>query len=160
MLTGFGTSKYGRYRPWFFFGFATFAVSFRFFTRLDGDSLKVYWTGVQCIAAVGLGIMATTTLPCIQAPLAELGQAVSTAAWGFVRSFGGIWGIAIPAAIFNLRINQLVTTRLTDEHLCAMLLNGGAYMLAAGGLVHTITEEDAALEGQVRGIYVDGLSLC
>lgn len=41
-----------------------------------------------------------------------------------------------------------------------MLLNGGAYTLAAGGLVHTITEEDAALEGQVRGIYVDGLSLC
>ena len=77
-----------------------------------------------------------------------------------MRSFGGIWGIAIPATIFNSRINQLVTMRLTDEHLCAMLSNGCAYTLAAGGLVHTITEEHPALEGQVRGIYVDGRSLC
>lgn len=100
------------------------------------------------------------TLTCIQAPLAESGQAVAQAAWGFVRSFGGIWGIAIPAAIFNSRINQLVTMHLTDEHLGAMLSNGGAYALAAGGLVHAITEEDPVLEGQVRGIYVDGLSLC
>ncbi|RYO90018.1 hypothetical protein DL762_002913 [Monosporascus cannonballus] len=160
MIAGFGTSKYGRYRPWFFVGFAMFAVAFGLCTRLDGDSSKAYWAGVQCIAAVGAGIMTTTTLPCIQAPLAESDQAVATATWGFVRSFGGVWGVAIPAAVFNSRVNELAATRLTNERTRGLLSNGGAYALAAGGSVRTVTEGDPVLMVQVQSIYVDSLALC
>lgn len=159
MLAGFGTSKYGWYRPWFFVGFGAFAIAFGLLTRLDGGSSKAYWAGVQCIAAIGAGILTTTTLPCIQAPLAESDQAVATATWGFVRSFGGVWGVAIPAAVFNSRVNELVVTRLTDERMQALLSNGGAYALAAGGQVGTLTEGDPELMAQVRSIYVDSLSL-
>lgn len=37
----------------------------------------------------------------------EADQAATTAAWSFVRSFGSIWGVAIPAAIFNNRFKVL-----------------------------------------------------
>lgn len=160
MIAGFGTSKYGRYRPWFFVGFGMFAIAFGLCTRLDGESPKAYWAGVQCIAGIGAGIMTTTTLPSTQAPLAESDQAVATATWGFVRSFGGVWGVAIPAAAFNSRVNALVATRLTDERMRALLSTGGAYALAARGQVATLTEGDPMLAAQVRGIYVDSLSLC
>ena len=75
------------------------------------------------------------------------------------RSFGGVWGVAIPAAVFNSRVNELVVTRLTDERMQALLSNGGAYALAAGGQVGTLTEGDPELMAQVRSIYVDSLSL-
>ncbi|RYP28941.1 hypothetical protein DL767_006976 [Monosporascus sp. MG133] len=160
MVAGFGTSKWGRYRPWFFMGFGGFAIAFGLFTRLDGETTNAYWAGVQCIAAIGAGIITTTTLPCIQAPLAEADQAVATATWGFVRSFGGIWGVAIPAAVFNSKVNELVMTRLEgNEYMQDLLSNGGAYSLAAGGAIRSFTEGDPALAATVESIYVDSLSL-
>jgi hypothetical protein len=159
MLAGFGVSKFGRYRPWFFLGYALFAMSFGLFSRLDENSSTAYWAGSQCIGAATAGILTTTTLPCIQAPLSELDQAVATATWGFVRSFGGVWSVAIPAAIFNSQVNSLVAERLQDEQLRSLLSNGGAYALASGGRVGSITN-DPSLNARINSIYVDGLRSC
>ncbi|ETS82778.1 hypothetical protein PFICI_04654 [Pestalotiopsis fici W106-1] len=159
MIAGFGVSKFGRYRPWFFLGYALFAISFGLFSRLDEKSSTAYWAGSQCIGAAAAGILTTTTLPCIQAPLSEVDQAVATATWGFVRSFGGVWGVAIPAAIFNSQVNSLVQERLQDKQLQSLLSNGGAYALASGGQIGTITS-DPLVNSQVNSIFVDSLRLC
>lgn len=159
MLAGIGVSKFGKYRPWFFLGYAFFAISFGLFARLDANSSTTYWAGVQCIGAAAAGVLTTTTLPCIQAPLAESDQAVATATWGFVRSFGGVWGVAIPAAIFNSRVNELIATRLRDEHMQALLSNGGAYALASGGFIGSKTT-DPVVKAEVKSIYVDSLKTC
>ncbi|KAF7537306.1 hypothetical protein G7054_g3861 [Neopestalotiopsis clavispora] len=159
MIAGFGLSKFGRYRPWFFLGYALFAVSFGLFSRLDEKSSTAYWAGSQCIGAAAAGILTTTTLPCIQAPLSEVDQAVATATWGFVRSFGGVWGVAIPAAIFNSQVNSLVKERLQDKELQSLLSNGGAYALASGGQIGTIID-DPLVNSQVNSIFVDSLRLC
>lgn len=158
MLAGFGVSKFGRYRPWFFLGMALLAVGFGLFSRLDENSSPAYWAGVQCVAAAGVGTLTTTTLPAIQAPLAESDQAVATATWGFVRSFGGIWGAAIPAAIFNSRFNQIVT-RLEDEDLRALLSNGGAYAMASSDLMASLSS-NPSLKAEVKSMYVESLRLC
>jgi hypothetical protein len=159
MAAGVGVSKWGRYRPWFFVGTALLAICFGLLTRLDENTTSAYWAGVECIGAAGLGILTTTTLPAIQAPLVETDQAVSTATWGFVRSFGGVWGVAIPAAVFNSRVNQLVAG-INNPSIRAQLSNGGAYGLAAVGGDDVTAGWDPQEKAQVIGIYVDGLQRC
>lgn len=102
MGAGMGISKFGRYRPWFFLGTAAFAISFGLYSRLDENSSAAYWAGAQCIGAAGVGMLVTTTLPVIQAPLIESDQAVATATWGFIRSFGGVMGCGHSSCHFQL----------------------------------------------------------
>ncbi|KAJ6119097.1 Major facilitator superfamily domain general substrate transporter [Penicillium samsonianum] len=58
--------------------------------------------------------------------------ATATATWAFLRSFGSVWGVAIPVAVFNGRVNDLLH-RVGDQGLRSMLANGGAYGLAGEG---------------------------
>lgn len=159
MIAGWSVSKWGRYKAWFFTGTALLAIAFGLFTRLGKQSSTAYWAGVEAIAAAGLGILVTTTLPAIQAPLAETDQAVTTATWGFVRSFGGVWGVAIPAAAFNSRVNQLVS-QISDPAIRSELANGGAYALASTGGQPATAGWDPALKAKVVGIYVESLKRC
>jgi hypothetical protein len=97
--------------------------------------------------------------PAVQAPLEEVDQAISTAAWGFVRSFGGIWGVAIPAAIFNARVNSLVG-EISDPEARKILLNGGAYALASIGGGTSEQNWGQEIISQVASIYVESLKRC
>lgn len=159
ILAAVFVSKTGRYREWFFLGMAILAIGYGLLSRLDESSSTGYWAGIQCICAAGLGVLTTTTLPAIQAPLTETDQAITTATWGFVRSFGGIWGIAIPAAVFNSRVNELASS-IDVQSVQAALRNGGAYALAAaeGGLGSL--GWDSETQAQVKDIYVQSLRRC
>ncbi|KAI1416806.1 putative multidrug resistance protein fnx1 [Hypoxylon sp. FL1857] len=148
-------SKVGHFRIWHSVGMAFFAIGFGLFSRLDGESTTAYWAGIQCIGAIGIGLLISTTLPAIQAPLDEADVAVAAGTWGFVRSFGGIWGVAIPSTVFNSRVNQLLG-RLDDANMREMLSDGGAYSLASSNFLASLNY-DPALKAAVRSIYVDSL---
>lgn len=157
MVAGTALSKYGHYRPWHFIGFALCALGYGLLTRLDSHTNAGYWAGIQILVAAGLGVLFTTTLPAIQAPLSESDTAVTTATWGFLRSFGGIWGVAIPSAIFNSQVNNLLP-RLSDPALRARLADGGAYALASKEFIQSFNG-DPELKATVVSIYVDALKL-
>jgi hypothetical protein len=159
IFAGIATTKWGLYRPSFFIGMAFLAICFGLLTRLDEHTSTAYWAGVECIGAAGLGVMTTTTWPAVQAPLEEVDQAISTAAWGFVRSFGGIWGVVIPAAVFNARVNTLVGD-ITDPEARKRLLNGGAYGLASIGGGTSAQNWSQEIKSQVANIYVESLKRC
>ncbi|KAI1342715.1 multidrug resistance protein Fnx1 [Xylariaceae sp. FL0016] len=159
ILAGVGTTKFGRYRPFFFIGTGLLAIAYGLFTRLDSDTSTAYWAGIECIVSAGLGVLTTTTWPAVQAPLEEVDQAISTAAWGFVRSFGYVWGVAIPAAIFNSRVNQLVGA-IADPGVRDSLVNGGAYELASLGGGTSNQDWDPELRDQITTIYVKSLQRC
>lgn len=156
ILAAVSVSKFGRYRPWFFLGAVLFAICFGTLTLLDEDSSTAFWAGVQCIGGAAAGVLTTTTLSAIQAPLSESDQAVSTATWAFIRSFGAIWGVAIPAAVFNSRVDQLVAG-IDDERIRAALSKGGAYALASSGGSQYFSPE---LLHQVRRVYLESLKRC
>lgn len=156
MVAGTALSKFGHYRPWHFTGFALCALGYGLLTRLDAESTTGYWVGVQILIAAGLGVLFTTTLPAIQAPLPEADTAITTATWGFLRSFGGVWGVAIPSAIFNSRVNDLLATRVTDPELRARLADGGAYALASREFMRSL-DGNPGLKEAVVGVYVDAL---
>jgi hypothetical protein len=159
IFAGIATTKWGLYRPSFFIGMALLAICFGLLTRLNEHTSTAYWAGIECIGAAGLGVMTTTTWPAVQAPLEEVDQAISTAAWGFVRSFGGIWGVAIPAAIFNARVNSLVS-KITDSEARMSLLNGGAYALASTGGGMSAQNWGQEIKSQVVSIFVESLKRC
>ncbi|OTA52271.1 multidrug resistance protein Fnx1 [Hypoxylon sp. EC38] len=158
VISGISLTKLGHYRIWQVVGMAFFAIGYGVFSLLDENSTRAFWAGMQVFGAASIGILATTTLPAIQAPLKDADVAVSVGAWGFVRSFGGIWGVAIPSAIFNSMVNELVVG-LPDVRIREMLSNGGAYSLASREFISSL-DYDPALQSAVKTIYSESLQRC
>ena len=109
------------------------------FTMLDSASSMAEWVVFQIIGAAGIGLVTTSTLPAVQVSLPESDVASSTATWGFLRSLGSIWGVSIPAAIFNTRFGEL-SKQITDENVRALLQNGMAYERASAAYIGAFTE--------------------
>ncbi|KAI1407189.1 putative multidrug resistance protein fnx1 [Hypoxylon sp. FL1857] len=87
--------------------------------------------------SLGARVLTTTTLP--------------------AAHFGGVWGVAIPAVIFNSRVNDLLDC-LQDESLRNLLANGGAYGLASREFMASFNT-NPTLKAQLKSIYVDSLQL-
>lgn len=157
MAAGVGLSALNRFKPFMYFGFALLASGYGMLSLLDQTSSTAYWAAAQGMAAAGTGMLMPVTLPAIQAPLAESDQAIATGAWGFVRSFGGIWGVAIPTAAFNSEVNALLY-RVSDESVRNLLADGGAYSLATRNFMRSLNSQQT-LKSQVLSVYVDSLQL-
>lgn len=100
-------SKFGRYRQLHHIGFALGIHALGLFTRLNRNAKIAEWVVYQMIAGLGAGMVLYTLLPAFQAALSEDDQASATASWAFIRSYGNIWGVAIPAAIFKTQVESL-----------------------------------------------------
>ncbi|KAJ9613457.1 hypothetical protein H2200_003399 [Cladophialophora chaetospira] len=146
-------TKYGRYKPLHMFGFAVSTLALGLMTLLDGNTSTAVWVVFTMIAGGGGGWVLNTLLPAAQACLPEKDQAATTAAWSFTRSFGAIWGVAIPAAIFNSRFTQL-SHPITDPAVRDLLSHGRAYQYASASFVKSFDEPITVL---LRGIYSDAL---
>ncbi|KAM7193007.1 Major facilitator superfamily domain containing protein, partial [Rhypophila sp. PSN 637] len=101
MLAAIALSRWGKFKPIHFVGFGLTALGMGLLSLLDQDTVIAKWAVFQLICALGIEIIIDTLLPAFQAPVAEKDQALATSTWGFVRAFGCIWGVAIPAVIFN-----------------------------------------------------------
>lgn len=158
MAAGVGLSALNRFKPFMFFGFALLTSGYGMLSLLDQTSSTAYWAASQGMVAAGTGTLMTVTLPAIQAPLAGAEQAIATGAWGFVRSFGAIWGVAIiPSAVFNSRVNALLY-RVSDEAVRHALADGGAYSSATRNFMRSLNSRPD-LKSQVLSVYVDTLQL-
>ncbi|KAK1149548.1 hypothetical protein N8T08_005097 [Aspergillus melleus] len=149
-------TKTGKYKWIQIVGFAFMTLGMGLFTLLDKDSDTGKWTGFQILAAIGSGLIITSTLPAAQAELPESDVATSTATWAFLRSFGSVWGVAIPAAIFNNRFASSVAAAELDEHpeAGAILRVSDAYQQASREFVHSFPEE---LQTDIVQAYTDAL---
>ena len=154
-VTGAVMTKTGKYRIFHLIGFALFIIGLGSFTILDADSSTAVWAVTQIIAAAGSGIVLPTLLPAVQAGLDEKDVATSTATWAFVRSLGIIWGLSIPAAIFNNQFDKL-SYRISDPTVRSTLINGDAYAYASGGLVNSLPRD---VQQEVTGVFSDSLKL-
>ena len=154
---GIALSKLGKYKPIMFFGCVCLSISLGLFSMLDASSTTGFWIGIQFLEAAGLGILLPTTLPAVQAPLDDADTAVITATWGFLRAFGGVWGISIPATVFNSRVNQLVD-RVQDPGVQQLLINGGAYARASKQFIQSLNPVPA-VKAEVISVYTDALKL-
>ncbi|KAL6812047.1 major facilitator superfamily domain-containing protein [Trichoderma sp. SZMC 28015] len=155
ILGGLIVTWSGRYKPVLIAGLALLPIATGCFTLLTAETPTAQWAVFQVIAGLGGGLALTSTLPAIQAPLAEGDLAAATAAWAFVRSFGMIWGGSIPAAVFNSKVDSLIS-RIDNAQIRSLLALGGAYEHATR-LFITSFNDQPALKAQIISVYTDAL---
>ncbi|KAK5064627.1 hypothetical protein LTR84_000461 [Exophiala bonariae] len=148
-------SKFGKYKPLHLFGFGVCTLGLGLMTMQDQYTPTAEWVVFQMIAAGGSGFVLNTLLPACQAGLQESDQAAATATWSFIRSFGSIWGVAIPAAIFNNRFDQL-SHMIDDPSVRQMLSAGHAYQYASKQFIQSFGKET---EDQLVEVYSRALKL-
>ncbi|CZR58356.1 related to putative multidrug transporter Mfs1.1 (major facilitator family protein) [Phialocephala subalpina] len=153
VVSGLVVTKMGRYRPVHHVGFAVMVIGFGLSTLLNAGSSTAEWVIYQGIIAAGSGIIVSSLLPAIQAALSDNDAAASTALFTFVRSFGAIWGITIPVAVFNNQFDKLLY-KIQDPATRALLADGQAYEHASRAFIYAITEP---VRSQVIGVYSDSL---
>lgn len=136
-LAAWAMTKWGKFKVIHLIGFALFNIGLGLFTRLDENTPTGEWVGYMFVGPIGGGLLLSTQLPAFQAPVPEADQALATGSWNFTRTLGGIWGVAIPAAIFANRVNELIAEgNIVNPTAAAMLLDGGAYEHASAAFVH------------------------
>ncbi|KAE8163405.1 major facilitator superfamily domain-containing protein [Aspergillus tamarii] len=145
-------SKTGVYRPLHWAGFALLSICMGVFTTWDAGTPKAEWVILQCLVGLGHGLLLTSVLPAIQAALPESDNAAATSAYAFLRSFGFVWGVEIPAVVFNGQVDRFLG-RVSDATVRGKLAHGGAYSLAGTSFLSQLSEE----AGAVRSIYTDSL---
>lgn len=93
--------------------------------------------------------MLNSQLPAFQSAVPENDQAAASAAWGFIRSVGWVWGVAIPGTIFNNRVAQLVD-EISDPRAAKLLSGGGAYAATTAAMVK---EFPLPVQAEIRHLY-------
>ena len=136
-----------------FVGFAFSTLGMGLLSMVGTKTSIPEWAIFQIIVAFGIGIVIDTLLPAFQAPVLEADQAAATSAWSFVRAFGSIWGIAIPAVIFNNQIDKNLYT-VSDLKARHLLGGGGAYQQALAAFVQQFSP---GIQAEIRELYTSAL---
>ncbi|KAJ5291222.1 MFS general substrate transporter [Penicillium angulare] len=155
MAAGIILTKWGRYQPIHAVGMGLTLLGLGLFTLFDANSSDAEWITYQIITAIGLGLLLTTTLTAVQVSLAEKDVGLATATWAFVRSYGAIWGISIPSAIFNTQFGNL-SSRISDPAVAAQLAGGEAYSHVSATFIKSL---DSQVRDEVVSVYSDTLKL-
>ncbi|KAI1275622.1 MFS general substrate transporter [Xylaria sp. FL0933] len=138
-------ARWGRYRVLHTIGFSVQAIGIGLFAILWEDTSVVDFIVFESIAALGGGFVFDTLLPAFQTPVEEADQGAATAAWYFLRLFGHIWGVAIPSAILNRRVNELLAAGAVSDPVAHHQLAGGsAYQAASAAFLTQFTPDTQA----------------
>ncbi|KAI7924744.1 hypothetical protein M9X92_003646 [Pyricularia oryzae] len=145
----------GRYKIFHTAGFGILTLGLGLHSVLDRYSPPVRWVMFQILTGTGVGMVLNTLLPALQASLPEEKVAAATGSWAFMRSFGNVWGVAIPNAVFNNKFDRLVDT-ITDDRVREQFSAGRAY---EQGTQTAISQLFEASRDQVLTVYERSLQL-
>jgi hypothetical protein len=153
LISGVVVKKLGRFLPMHFVGFGILLVGHSLLTLLDQHTNTAGWVLIQMVVAFGSGLIITALLPAIQASISEADTAAAVGAWGLIRAFGVIWGISIPATIFNNRFDALAS-KIVDPVVRAQFIHGNAYGHASAKLISSFGAETTA---QIIDVYANAI---
>ncbi|RWA06391.1 hypothetical protein EKO27_g8705 [Xylaria grammica] len=153
ILGAVALTRWGRYKPIHIIAFAIQALGLGLLTMQRESTTVAQWAAFQSVVAIGGGMIFSTMLPAFQAFIHERDLAACTATWYFIRLFGHIWGVAIPAAVFNNRVDELLAQGAVSSPRVAQIISArGAYQSASAAFV---TAFPVALQAEIRGLYRD-----
>lgn len=146
-------SYWGRFKWLLTAGEMVFTLGLGLLSMQQQNSTIAEWATFQCVCAIGAGIVLEILLPGFQAPVDEEDQAAATSTWAFIRTVGGIWGVAIPATILNNRI-QTLSSRIANPSARDAFRAGSAYEHASAVFISKFPETTIL---EIRGIYQEAL---
>ncbi|KAI0117974.1 MFS general substrate transporter [Nemania sp. FL0031] len=152
-IASIAVARWGKFKLLHIVGEGIFTLGLGLFALQWEGSTTAEWATFQSIGALGAGVVLETLLPAFQAPVPESDQAAATATWSFIRTIGGVWGVAIPATVLNNRVDQLLHT-VSDPIARQMLGGGGAYQYASARFVESWAEP---VRGEIRAVYREAL---
>lgn len=155
IIGGVSLQKLGKYHALHGISFSGTVLGVGLLSTLGPSSSTALWVVYEIITASFMGLGIPIMLPVAQARLKDSDAATSTALWGFLRTFGMVWGSVIPAAAFNNRFVDLASTRIEDAGVRA------TFAVQGQALQHAAAKEIAALaepsRTQVIGVFSDSL---
>lgn len=149
ILGGGVLSKTGRYKPIHFFGFSVTALATGLYINFDAHSSLAKVVLYQLVCGLG-GVLLSAMVPAVQAAHPQADLAAVTSAWNFYRAFGSIWGIAIPAAIFNSQMARHTHGLVADPAIKAAIGAGDAYAHVSNVFIKSLPQP---LQDQVISAY-------
>ncbi|KAK4464492.1 MFS general substrate transporter [Cladorrhinum samala] len=155
IIAGIIVSATGKYLPVHVASFALMSLAFGLFTRLDADTSTVEWVFLQIVAAAGLGFTMNSPLTALQASLPDSYSASATATYAFLRSFAFVWGITIPAIIFNAQVDKHLD-KITDAGLQELLSGGAALSYTTKHFLLSLSE---SARNQAVSVFTDALKI-
>ncbi|KAI0114678.1 MFS general substrate transporter [Hypoxylon sp. NC0597] len=156
MVAGIIVSNTGKYIHLHFTSFALIALSFGLFSRLDQYSSTAEWVLLQIVAAAGLGFTLNSPLTALQASLPDSYSASATATYAFLRSFAFVWGITIPAIIFNAQVANNAFRITADPELQSALGSGAALGYTTRQFLMSLASDT---RDQVVNIFTDAFQI-
>lgn len=147
--------KIGKYKPVHWFGFACSVLGFGLCINLGPDSSLAEVVLYQMVQGLA-GVLLVAMLPAIQAAHPQAHVSAVTSSWNFYRAFGGIWGIAIPSAIFNSQMSSRARSYITEPAVAAAVAGGDAYSHVSSVFISSLPQP---VRGQVVSAYSDSLRI-
>ncbi|KAF1951800.1 MFS general substrate transporter [Byssothecium circinans] len=146
-------SKLGHYRPLHLIGFCLSILGPGLNIMLTATTPKVTWVVFQAVDAIGRAFLLPTVLPAVLASLSDEDTAAATGMYSFLRSFGFVWGITIPAIIFNTQFDRY-SSRISNAQIRQEMGSGRAYERVSGAYVQSLTP---LLQAEVISVYLQAL---
>ncbi|KAI0742414.1 major facilitator superfamily domain-containing protein [Daedaleopsis nitida] len=140
-----------RYRWANALGWMMYLVGFGFLSTLRPNSSAAQWAGFQILVSIGTGILFTSTVFPVLAPLPVSRNAAALAVYTFSRSFAQSWGVPVGSTILQNCLNS----RLPAEF-HALFPTEAQIAYAAIPLVKTLPEP---LRSQVQDAFADSLAV-
>lgn len=153
VISGGFMKKTGKFIPMHLIGLGMNVVGQGLYTLLSPTSSTAAWVLIEMVTGFFANLVLPCLLPAVQAGLSETDTAAATAFWGFLRSFGIIWGVTIPAAILNNRFGSLLHT-ISDPDARTLLSSGQAYERASQAFVNLYSDP---VHSQIINAYSESL---
>ncbi|KAI1182829.1 MFS general substrate transporter [Nemania serpens] len=149
-------TKTGKYLPVHIASFSLIALGVGLFRRMNQHTSTVEWVFLEIVVASGLALTLNSPLTAIQASLPDSYSASATATYAFLRSFAFVWGITIPAIIFNAEVSKNVGRITSDVELQSLLGGGAALGFTTRSYLLTLSQET---RDQVVSVFSDAIGI-
>ncbi|KAG0026578.1 hypothetical protein BGZ81_006238 [Podila clonocystis] len=107
VVVGWLMSRWGTYKEFIVSGFATSTVASGLLILFDEDTSRAVVNIVLILEGVAMGLVVNTTLLGVHAQLVNKSDlALSTSLWTFLRTFGGVFGIAVGGAFVQSSLSN------------------------------------------------------
>ncbi|THH00030.1 hypothetical protein EW026_g2414 [Hermanssonia centrifuga] len=140
-----------KYRPVILTGWILTIVGFGLLSLLRANNSVAQWVGYQIVAAVGVGMLFSTTIFPVLAPLPVERTASAIAFLAFLRAFAQTWGITISSTILQNELKKKLPAGFVSQ-----FPQGLEIAYAAIPVIHNLEEP---LRTEVRVAFANSMSV-
>ncbi|KAJ8482007.1 hypothetical protein ONZ51_g5635 [Trametes cubensis] len=151
IIAGISVTRAHRYRPQMWAGWCLLLVGLGLYTTLEAADNLGHAVGFSIVMGLGIGFLYSTAPFPVQAPLPVSENAHALAFLMFMRSFAGVWGLTIGAAVLQNELQHRLPA--------AFLANVPQGVAIAYALIPQVPSLPEPLKQQVQDAFAKSLQV-